>query len=109
MRQFNMRYNLLNQPGQWYVCMAKLDIESAFVIIPVGWLLGFCWRDEYYMDAVLPMGCTSSWAIFESFNTAVEWVAEQKLGLTKVTHVLDDFLVSGEGECDRDLHAFMQG
>ena len=88
-------------------------IESAFRIITVAPndtpLLGFCWRDKYYMDAVLPMGCASSCAIFESFSTAVEWVAEHKLGLTKVIHVLDDFLVLAESKekCERDLHAFM--
>ena len=41
--------------------MANVDIESAFRIIPVAPkdtpLLGFCWRDQFYMDTVLPMGC----------------------------------------------------
>ena len=95
------------------VFMAKVDIESAFRIIPVAPketpLLGFCWRDTFYMDAVLPMGCASSCAIFESFSTAIEWVAEYKLGLSKVIHVLDDFLLLTEckEKCDRDLRAFM--
>ena len=99
--------------AQSIVFMAKADIESAFRIIPVAPndtpLLGFCWRDKYYMDAVLPMGCASWCAIFESFSTAVEWVAEHKVGLTKVIHVLDDFLVLAESKvkCERDLHAFM--
>ena len=52
------------KPARSMVCMAKVDIESAFRIIPVAPkdtpLLGFCWRDKYYMDVVLPMGCTSS-------------------------------------------------
>ena len=99
--------------AQSIVFMAKVDIESAFRIIPVAPndtpLLGFCWRDKYYMDAVLPMGCASSCAIFESFSTAVQWVAEHKLGLTKVIHVLDDVLVLAESKekCERDLHEFM--
>ena len=42
------------------------------------------------MDAVLPMGCSSSCAIFESFSTALEWIAMRTLGATKVIHVLDD-------------------
>ena len=78
------------------VFMAKVDIEAAFRIIPVAPsdrpLLGFRWRDLYYMDAVLPMGCSSSCAIFESFSTALEWIAMRTLGATKVIHVLDDFL-----------------
>ncbi len=76
------------------VFMAKVDIEAAFRIIPVApsdtHLLGFRWRDLYYMDAVLPMGCSSSCAIFESFSTALEWIAMNTLGATKVIHVLDD-------------------
>ena len=51
-----------------HVHMAKVDIESAFRIIPVSPadrpLLGFQWKGQYFMDAVLPMGCRSSPAIF---------------------------------------------
>ena len=95
------------------VFMAKVDIEAAFRIIPVAPcdrpLLGFRWRDLYYMDAVLPMGCSSSCAIFESFSTALEWIAMRTLGATKVIHVLDDFLILAESQdkCDTDLQAFI--
>ena len=46
---------------------------------------------------------------FETFSTVIQWVAEHKLGLTKVTHVLDDFLLlpQSKEKCDRDLHAFV--
>ena len=48
---------------------AKVDIESAFRIIPVSTLdrplLGFQWKGKFYMDAVLPMGVSSACAIFE--------------------------------------------
>ena len=78
------------------VYMAKVDIESAFRIIPVRPadrpLLGFKWRDSFYMDAVLPMGCSSSCAIFEYFSRALEWVTENRLGISKAVHVIDDFL-----------------
>ena len=50
------------------VYMAKVDVESAFRIMPVSPadrpLLGFQWLRKFYMDAVLPMGCSSSCAIF---------------------------------------------
>ena len=66
--------------------MAKVDIVSAFRIIPVAAkdtpLLSFCWRNKFYMASFLPMGCASSSAIFKSFSTAVEWVTEHKLGLS---------------------------
>ena len=48
--------------------MGKVDIEAAFRIMPIAPkdspLLGFKWRGLYYMDAVLPMGCSSACAIF---------------------------------------------
>ena len=38
------------------------------------------------------MGCVSSCAIFESFSSALEWIATPKLGCHGVVHILDDFL-----------------
>ena len=59
--------------------MAKTDIKSAFRIIPIHpsdySLLGMKWQDMYYFDRCLPMGCSSSCAIFEAFSTALEWLA----------------------------------
>ena len=78
----------------------KVDIESAFRIIPITHkdspLLGFKWRDKYYMDLVLLMGCASACSIFEAFSTALEWVAMTNLGASKVVHVIDDFLLMAE-------------
>ena len=95
------------------VYMAKVDIESAFRIIPVSPadrpLLGFQWKGQYFMDAVLPMGCCSSPAIFERFSTALEWAALNKLEVTAMVHVLDDFLLLAHTatKCQRDLTAFI--
>lgn len=95
------------------VFMAKVDIESAFRIIPISPLdrplLGFQWKGKFFMDAVLPMGCSSSCAIFESFSTALEWVATTKLGITAMVHVVDDFLVmaNSEAKCLHDLQVFI--
>lgn len=76
--------------------LAKSDIESAFRIIPIHpddhELLGFKWKGKFYFDTCLPMGCSSSCQIFESFSTAVEWITLNKLGCSHVVHVLDDFL-----------------
>ena len=96
------------------VFMAKVDIEAAFRIIPispqVSPLLGFKWRGSYYMDAVLPMGCSSSCSIFEAFSTALEWIAMNKLGITKVVHIIDDFLflAPSHAKCLHDMKAFMR-
>ena len=95
------------------VYMAKVDIESAFRIIPISPadrpFLGFQWRGQFFMDAVLPMGCSSSCAIFECFSTALGWAAKVKLGVTEVVHVIDDFLLLANSfdKCNHDLHAFI--
>lgn len=76
--------------------MAKTDIESAYRIVPVHpddhELLGFSWDGQYYFDTCLPMGCSSACQIFETFSTALEWMALNKLGCSHVVHILDDFL-----------------
>ena len=96
------------------VFMGKVDIEAAFRIMPIAPrdspLLGFKWRGLYYMDAVLPMGCSSACAIFETFSTALEWVAMHKLGVTKAIHVIDDFLFLGtsRAKCLADMQAFIK-
>jgi len=76
--------------------MAKTDIKSAFRIIPIHpqdySLVGMKWNDKYFFDRCLPMGCSSSCAIFETFSTSLEWLAKRRLGATGVLHILDDFL-----------------
>ena len=100
------------QSADQTVFMAKVDIESAFRIIPIlpadRPLLGFRWRGLYYMDAVLPMGCSSSCAIFETFSSALQWIAETKLHVTAMVHFLDDFLLlaTSKSKCAADLNAF---
>ena len=76
--------------------LAKTDIKSAFRIIPVApadyHLLWFHWDGLYYYDRCLPMGCSSSCSIFESFSSALEWIIKQRLSHVQVIHILDDFL-----------------
>lgn len=71
--------------------MAKTDIASAFRFIPITMsdhhLLGFSWRDKFYYDRCLPMGCSMSYNLFESFSTAVEWIAQRKLDIPHIIHV----------------------
>ena len=92
--------------------LAKTDIKSAFRIVPVHpsnyHLLGFTWRDKYYYDRCLPMGCSSSCYIFEAFSTALEWAIRQRLNNVAVLHILDDFLfiASSAAECGKALKIF---
>ena len=76
--------------------LAKTDVSEAFRIMPVHpdqyHLLGMKWRGLFYFDRCLPMGCRSSCRIFERFSSALQWIAEQKLEVCHVSHVLDDFL-----------------
>lgn len=92
--------------------MAKTDVKSAFRIIPIHpndfALLGMKWQNSYYFDRCLPMGCSSSCAIFEAFSTALEWLAINRLGASGV-HILDDFLfiADSEDKCHADLTNFL--
>ena len=93
--------------------MAKTDIKSAFRVIPIHpahfELLGMKWDNLYYYDQALPMGCSKSCSIFESFSTALEWIAISQLQVSAVLHVLDDFLfiAATQERCASDLSNFL--
>ena len=93
--------------------MSKTDIKSAFRIIPVHPLdyhiLGMHWEGNYYYDKALPMGCSSSCKIFETFSTSLEWIAKNKLGIPHIIHILDDFLIIEPTirECKASLDRFL--
>ena len=55
------------------------------------------------------MGGASACSIFEMFSTSLEWVTMNKLGVTKVVHVIDDFLFMADSleKCERDMKAFI--
>ena len=63
--------------------LAKTDVKNAFRLIPINPcdcdLLGFCWEDSFYLDKCLPMRAIFSCKIWESFSTALEWIAKSKL------------------------------
>ena len=94
--------------------LAKTDIKNAFRLIPVSPsdynLLGICWRDKFYVDRNLAMGLSSSCKIFESFSSALEWIARVKLNIAGILHLLDDFLIVSRSlsPCENNLRAFLQ-
>lgn len=104
---------LIKQAGEGSF-MAKTDIKSAFRIIPVHpddqELLGMKIDNSYFFDRCLPMGCSSSCAIFEAFSTALEWLSVNNLGASGVVHILDDFLfiADKEDKCQADLDNFLR-
>ena len=77
--------------------MAKTDVKNAFRTVPlhpsVRNLFLFHWKDKFYVDLALPMGCSSSCFIFETLSTAVNWIAEKKLNIPMI-HILDDFFLA---------------
>ena len=94
--------------------MAKLDIRSAYRIIPVHphdrRLLGMCWRGQEYVDCVLPFGLRSAPKIFNSVADALQWVVIHG-GVKWLFHYLDDFLclgAPGSGECHQSLASVLR-
>ena len=94
--------------------LAKSDIQSAFRIIPISpkdyHLLGFKWNNHCYFDRCLPMGASSSCAIFEKFSTAIEWIVKNYISNTYVIHVLDVFLFisNNYNDCMTSLRIFLR-
>jgi len=77
--------------------LAKTDIKSAFRLLPVHpsnymyHLLGFSFQNAFYYDRMLAMGLGVSCQIFEKFSGTLQWVAQNKLGIANMRHILDDF------------------
>lgn len=55
----------------------EVDIQSAFCLRSVHSenfeLLGFSFEGAFYIDRLLPMGCSMSYAAFEKFSYFLEW------------------------------------
>ena len=78
--------------------LAKLDIRSAYRLIPVNprdrHLLGVEWRGAQYVDGSLPFGLRSAPKIFTAVADALQW-AMLANGVSIVEHYLDDFVTLG--------------
>ena len=57
--------------------LAKMDILSAFrllILHPSDFeLFGFKFKNQFYFDKCLPMGCSASCSLFEKFASFLEW------------------------------------
>ncbi len=78
--------------------LAKLDLESAYRIIPVHPddrpLLGMVWQGKVYIDTALPFGLRSAPKLFTAVADGLMWIMA-KNGVVAVLHYLDDFLFFG--------------
>ena len=88
--------------------LAKIDIKSAFRLIPVHpldrHLLGMSWNNALYIDTCLPFGLRSAPKLFNLLADLLSWVLEQKD--VKTLHYLDDFLLVGppaSNQCSKYL------
>ena len=68
--------------------MSKLDIKSAFRNVPVhpsDWeLLGMKWEGLYFFDMVLPFGLHSAPFLFNQFFSALKWIIQIKLHISRL-------------------------
>lgn len=93
--------------------MAKIDIKSAFRIIPVHPqdrpLLGMHWGEDIYINKQLPFGLRSAPMIFNAYADALEWILREQ-GCRYIIHYLDDFLILGppiSSECQSALQTLL--
>ena len=89
--------------------MAKIDIKSAYRIVPVHPqdrpLLGMEWEGQHYVDTALPFGLRSAPKVFTALADALEWILTTN-GIRFVWHYLDDYITVGSptsGECAFNL------
>ena len=77
--------------------MAKVDLKSAFRIVPVfreDWeLLRIHWQNLYHVNTYLPFGLRSVPYLFNQFATALNWILTTNNGMSHLIHYLDDYLL----------------
>ena len=96
--------------------LAKADIQSAFRLLPVHpddfHRLGFHFGGKFYFDMCLPMGCSISCSLFETFSRFLEFFVVKDCcdEGAFVTHYLDDFLFVGKdvGACTAVADCFLR-
>ena len=90
--------------------MAKVDIESAYRLIPVHSqdcaLLGLTWEGLTFVDQMLPFGLRSAPKIFNAVADGIQWCIQRE-GVDEIDHYLDDFIVwgkPGSPQCQKALN-----
>lgn len=89
--------------------LAKVDIRAAYRHIAVHpedrYLLGVVWRDQLYLDCMLPFGLRSAPKVFNTVADVFEWMVREN-GVRNIDHYLDDFATFGaphSNECAENL------
>ena len=88
-------------PGSW---LCKCDIKDAFKQLPISpdlWhLYGIKWKAKYYFFTRLVFGSRSSPKIFDTLSEGLVWIAQHKLGIQYILHLLDDFLTIDSADAE---------
>jgi hypothetical protein len=89
--------------------LAKADIESAYRLIPVHPedrpLQAVQWREQIFVDPMLPFGLRSAPKIFNAVADTLHWHLQQG-GIRYLYHYLDDFIIVAppqSSQCQQDL------
>ena len=103
--------NLVLGPG---TLLAKIDIKSAFRLIPVHpadrHLLAMEWRSGVFINTCLLFWLRSSPKLFNILADLLAWILEHQ-GVSYLLHYLDDFLTMGNphsSECHHNLMTMKQ-
>ena len=95
---------LLFQAGRGAL-MAKVDLKSAFRMVPVrraDWrLLGVEWDNQIYLDKCLPFGLRSAPYLFNQVAQALSWIMRENYGIKSHIHYLDDYFLVGPAASDQ--------
>ena len=94
--------------------LAKMDIKSAFRLLPVHpsdhHLLVMEWNKDIYIDTCLPFGLRSALKLFNILADFLSWILDQK-GAMPTIHHLDDFLMMDPAKsftCHTNLEIMME-
>ena len=94
--------------------LAKIDIQSAFRLIPVHpadrHLLAVEWNNKVYIDTCLPFGLRSAPKLFNVMADLLSWILHDQ-GVSYILHYLDDYLTIGppnSPECHHNLLVITQ-
>lgn len=94
--------------------LAKIDIKSAFRLIPVHpadrHLLAMEWKGYVYIDTCLPFGLRSAPKLFNILADLLEWILREQ-GVSHLLHYLDDYLTMGPPNtpvCSQNLQCLIE-
>lgn len=97
--KFDNVINIVQNLGKGAL-MGKRDVKSAFNLCPVHPddfdILGIKFENKYWIQKMLPQGCSISPAIFEKFATFLQYTVSKYAQSKNLDHYLDDFFFAGK-------------